>query len=283
MEPFAVARAKVTPLSLLREERELIVQRAADPTHDSPRYGLDHLKWYLDLSKDWGVVTLTELFKHPPETLLDIGAYYGLLCGAAWRAGWQISAVDEIPIPSFSTLTIDSRNARRAVCNVCVDPLPFPDASFTAVLLNEVLEHLVYAPMLLFREIRRVLVHGGCLYLTTPNPAAISKLIRFARGGNNEPFLRTFFVEDDAYEYGGLTFFKSGREARLWTVAELRQVLPTFKLEVVDHYYYGNTVGDGENVTAEQRAWFRFNKVIRPLVKRNRLMGGGTFIKAQAV
>jgi SAM-dependent methyltransferase len=283
MERFAVARAKATPLSLLREERELIVQRAADPTHDQPRYGLDHLKWYLDLSKDWGVVTLTELFKHPPEALLDIGAYYGLLCGAAWRAGWQISAVDEIPIPSFSTLTIDSRNARRAVCNVCVDPLPFPDASFTAVLLNEVLEHLPYAPMLLFREVRRVLVDGGCLYLTTPNPAAISKLIKFARGGNNEPFLRTFFVEDDAYEYKGLTFFKSGREARLWTVAELRQVLPAFKLEVVDHYYYGNTVGDGEYVTAKQRARFRFNKVIRPLVKRNRLMGGGTFIKAQAV
>ena len=271
-----------TPLELLREEADLIMRRATDPAHDKPRYGLKDLKWYLDLSKNWGVCTLDELFQQPPGALLDIGAWYGLLCGAAWRAGWKISAVDEVPIPSFSTLKIEERNAQLAVCNVCVDPLPFPDASFNAVLCNEVLEHLVYAPILLFREIRRVLKPGGYLYLTTPNPAAISKLIRFARGGNSEPTLPIYFVEDDAYNYKGLTFFKSVRETRLWTVGELRQVLPKFGLEVVDHFYYGNTIADGVD-TAGRRIKFEVNALLRPLLKRNRLMGGGAYVKARAI
>jgi SAM-dependent methyltransferase len=276
---------KLPPLALLREERDLIVQRASLTLGgpDEPPFGMDHLKWYLDLSMDWGVVTLTELFKQKPGALLDIGAYYGLVAGCAFRAGWQISAVDVTPIPSFSSLAIDSRHVQLGVCNVCLDPLPFPDASFDALLFNEVLEHLLYAPMLLFREFRRVLVPGGRLYLTTPNPAAISKLIRLARGGNNEPFLRTFFVEDDAYEYKGTTFFKSQRESRLWTVGELTEVLPGFGLKVVGHYYYGNTVTDGSYVTASQRVRFKLNRMLRPLVRRNRLLGGGTFVIAKAV
>lgn len=270
------------PLALLREEADLIMRRAADPALDKPRYGLHDLKWYLDLSKNWGVCTLEELFKQPPGELLDVGACYGLLCGAAWRAGWRISAVDEIPIPSFSSLAIEERQAKLGVCNVCVDPLPFPDAAFDAVLLNEVLEHLVYAPFLLFREIRRVLKPGGNLYLSTPNPAALSKLIRFARGGNSEPTLAIYFVEDDAYTYKGLTFFKSIRETRLWTVGELREVLPRFGLEVVDYFYYGNTVTDGVD-SPVRRLKFRLNAALRPLLKRNRLMGGGAYVRARAI
>lgn len=67
------------PLELLREEADLIVRRAADPALGKPRYGLKNLKWYLDLSKNWGVCTLEELFKQPPGDLLGVGACYGRL------------------------------------------------------------------------------------------------------------------------------------------------------------------------------------------------------------
>jgi SAM-dependent methyltransferase len=49
--------------------------------------------------------------------------------------------------------------------------LPFSSEVFDAVILAEVIEHLVDTDQVL-REARRVLVPGGCLVLTTPNLAA---------------------------------------------------------------------------------------------------------------
>jgi len=51
-------------------------------------------------------------------------------------------------------------------------PLPFEDGSFEAVLLAETIEH-VRDVQLLLSEVRRVLVPGGALALTTPATAAL--------------------------------------------------------------------------------------------------------------
>ena len=269
-------------IKLLSDEARLIIHRASLPHTEAPKWGLDNLQWYLNISKDWGLVTLLELSKQKPETLLDIGAYYGLVSGAASRLGWQISAVDMCPIPNFSGLMEEARQVSTQICNVSVDPLPFPNESFAAVLLNEVLEHLVYSPVLLLKEIRRVLIPGGRLYLTTPHPAALSKLLRLALGKNNEPYLEVFMTENDPYLHKGLTFFNSNRESRIWTAEELNQILPSYDLSVVDFYYYGNTISEGENLTARTRIKRRINSYIRPMVKRNRLFGGGMIFIAEA-
>src|SRR5947209_12962480 len=72
-------------IKLLSDEARLIIHRASLPHTEAPKWGLDNLQWYLNISKDWGLVTLLELSKQKPETLLDIGAYYGLVSGAASR------------------------------------------------------------------------------------------------------------------------------------------------------------------------------------------------------
>jgi len=212
-------------LSLLEEERQLIIDRYRTANGIAESLSPDHgVRWYLDISKQWGVHHLHELGRVAPGRLLDIGAYYGLIAGVANRIGWRVAAVDAYPIPEFSSLRIPERNVECAIYNACTDTLPFPDESFDAVLLSEVLEHLMYSPLPMFREIRRVLRPGGILLLSTPNPAGLGKLIGLARGrAMLEPHIEQLLAEDQAYEHKGLTFLRNNRESKIWTVGEIEK------------------------------------------------------------
>ncbi|MFC6974517.1 class I SAM-dependent methyltransferase [Halomicroarcula sp. GCM10025709] len=56
--------------------------------------------------------------------------------------------------------------------------LPFTNRSFDTVVFAEVVEHLV-DPVPVLRELRRILVPGGRLVLTTPNPMGLYRYLRW--------------------------------------------------------------------------------------------------------
>jgi SAM-dependent methyltransferase len=77
--------------------------------------------------------------------------------------------------------------------------LPFADATFEAVVMAEVLEH-IWHPTTLLPEISRVLAEGGRFIVTTPSPYSLSRWLRcwlFASGAFAPANVRRFLGHPD--------------------------------------------------------------------------------------
>lgn len=103
----------------------------------------------------------------PGARLLELGSVPLLTTAALTEDGYRVRGVDVAP-ERFAT-AIDALGLDVARCDVEREPLPFADASFDAALMNELFEHLRIDPIGTLREVRRVLVPGGRLLLSTPN------------------------------------------------------------------------------------------------------------------
>jgi SAM-dependent methyltransferase len=267
-------------LNLVNLERDYILAEARKPGAEQPKFSFENLSWYLGIARNWTLPALYELSRRQPcGEVLDVGAFYCLASGAASRLGWQATGVDLGPIPNYSGLSACGRPS--VVCNILSDQLPFGDRSFDAIFFLEVLEHLVYSPAIAFREMERVLRPGGRLYLSTPNAAGVGRIRQLIMGKNNEPFPEDFLREDDPYEYKGRTYFKSGREHRLWTMAELERYLPQWGFRIVDRYFYNTTIDDPDYGSRSSQVFAAAKFWAQPLVSKIRLLGGGLFVVAE--
>ena len=112
-----------------------------------------------------------------PGRLLDVGCGAGHFLLVAEARGWQPMGLEV----SRSALEIIRRvkNERRSKFSILESPLTeagLPPESFDAVTLFEVVEHLD-DPTAILKEVRRILVGGGILYLTTPNYNSLSRFL----------------------------------------------------------------------------------------------------------
>lgn len=103
-----------------------------------------------------------------------------------------------------------------------VAPYPLEDASFDAVVMTEVFEHLREYPITSLREVHRILAPGGRLYFTTPNAAYAMNRLHLMLGRNPATPLADWV--------GGVPH---ARHAREYTFAEIRRLLEMVGLEPV--------------------------------------------------
>jgi SAM-dependent methyltransferase len=108
----------------------------------------------------------------------------------------------------------------RDQCDIETDALPFADASHDVVLAMEVLEHLGRDPMWALWEINRVLRASGLLFLTTPNAASSSAILRALKHHN--PYVFPLFRRDGATD----------RHNREYTFTELKALVNSAGMRV---------------------------------------------------
>ena len=108
----------------------------------------------------------------PAMALLDLGAGMGGFAVAAALAGAQVTACEyNAAYCAIIDLRAARHNLRLPVSNAAGEALPFPTASFDAVVVWDVLEH-VQSPTQMLAEIGRVLRPGGSALLTAINRRA---------------------------------------------------------------------------------------------------------------
>jgi len=153
---------------------------------------------YVRLFDDYGVTDVGYLHRHWPrfrntkeifergvnrvagKRVLDIGAHWLHQAVLFALDSYQVTAVD-FP-ESIETASIANLAHAYGIQLVSCDDLAHPaalsgfsDGYFDVIIFGEILEHLAFNPVALWREMYRLLAEGGRIVVTTPNCYAATR------------------------------------------------------------------------------------------------------------
>jgi SAM-dependent methyltransferase len=184
--------------------------------------------------------TVRDILKHrPPENgpvrVLEIGAFFGVVCMALADLGYAVTAAD---IPEYIELPAQvERFARHGIATRGVRLedfiLPFDDETFDVVVMCEVLEHLNFNPLPLLKEINRIGKPGSVFYLSLPNMASIYNRKALATGHSIGVGIDAFFKQLD-----GRSSEIANGHWREYTAPEIREMLEQLGYRIGDQYYF---------------------------------------------
>lgn len=156
--------------------------------------------------------------------VLDVGAGHGVLIGFLSELGHDCRAVGWPDLSQRYPRIYQNMGISFDVCNIEVDSLPFPDASFDAVVCCQVLEHFTHSHLHAMREMRRVLQPGGILEVDVPNVASLRNRSRILRGKNITFDYAEHYLNAEPLLYKGRSFYPL-RHNREFTRGELQALL----------------------------------------------------------
>jgi SAM-dependent methyltransferase len=196
--------------------------------------------------------------------VLEIGAFFGVVCIALGSLGYDVTAAD---IPEYIDLPEQKdRYGRFGIKTKGVRlqdfVMPFDDEQFDVIIMCEVLEHLNFNPLPLLKEINRVGAAGSIFYLSMPNAASIFHRLAVARGFAGGVQVPEFFEQLDP-----TNSLVANGHWREYTGAETRQMLEPLGYRIAEQYYF--SVSDSQPATRLRGHLFRQFLKRWPVFKEN--------------
>ena len=156
--------------------------------------------------------------------ILDVGAGQGMLAALLSRFGHECHALDIFDQTKRYAGIYRQNGIHFQVCNSEVDPLPFADNTFDAVVCCQVLEHFTHSHLPVMKEIRRVLKPGGVVEVDVPNAVCFRNRSRMIRGKHITFDYREHYLHAAPVLYKGRSFYPA-RHNREFTRQELMILL----------------------------------------------------------
>lgn len=173
-------------------ERAVTEQALLDAFAQHEGTDLDYLRWHIKRFLDTYERFNATWDPARGTTVLDIGAHWLHQSMVFRLAGYEVIAAD-LPV------TMEREAVQRVAQQHGIQLLSYPDlsvpgvfsaiadASVHVVVLAEIIEHITFNPVELWKEIHRVTAPGGRIIVTTPNyyrPGGYAwRLPRFLAGG----------------------------------------------------------------------------------------------------
>ena len=153
--------------------------------------------------------------------ILDVGPGAGLFCSLMHELGHECYAVDVIDYSDQYPWVLKDKIKDYKLCNAEIEPLPWEDGFFDAVVCSQALEHFSHSHLFAVREMNRVIRPGGILELDVPNVVCLRNRSRLLRGKNITWDYEEFYLRAEPILQNGMSFFPI-RHNREFTIDELR-------------------------------------------------------------
>lgn len=168
--------------------------------------------------------------------VLEVGSIPLLLTASLVKLGYGVLGCDIAPERYYSTIRSLGLNVVK--CNIETERLPFEDASFDAVIFNELFEHLRINPIFTLSEMLRVLKPNGLLTVSTPNLKSLGGIKNFLIGDRAQSCSANLHTE-----YTKLRTIGHMGHVREYTPTEVIEFLQTIGFNVTAIIFRGDYAG----------------------------------------
>ena len=240
--------------------------------------GFSSNPWFLNeywpLNRERVGMIVSDIEKNCPKgaSVFEVGCGTGYIAFLLGRMGYRVTGTDAWHPPEAAQF-FEQAGVEFAASNLNhLDPFPGWNTQFDAIVLGEVIEHILNSPLQLVKRLASLLKPGGTMVVTTPNSCTAANALRMVLGTyslwGTEDFCREPKIADGKIISNGEIHYRE------YSPAELRKMISAAGLIPEPSRFLPCGVYQSQPLI--KRA---MKRILGPLL-HTRLLGAGQYVVA---